>query len=507
MTAFVPVANRGAITICVMLATIMQVLDTTIANVALPHMQGSLSATQDQISWVLTSYIVASAIMTLPTGWLAGRFGRKKIFLTAIAGFTATSVLCAIATSIPEMVLFRLAQGAFGAALIPISQAILLDINPKEKHTQAMAVWGIGIMVGPVLGPTLGGYLTEYYNWRWVFYINVPVGILSFIGVMTFLSETGPVKRPFDALGFATLTLAIGGLQLLLDRGQTEDWFDSYEIIFYACVIAAAVWMYIVHTLQVKHPFLHPEILKDRNFVTALVFIFFVGIILLATMALLPPYLQNVMDYPVIDVGLVMAPRGIGTAFAMVIVGRFGNKVDPRAFMLFGLSLTAYSLWEMTQFAVFVPEDIIITNGMVQGFGLGFIFTPLATIAYATLPNHHRTEAAGLFSLLRNLGSSIGVSIVIAILSANTQQNHAYISENITPFNIRNIIGAMPAGGNTAALMRLNNDVTKQASVIAYLNDFRLMMWVIILSIPLVFLLRAPKRAPKPGDVPAMVHE
>jgi DHA2 family multidrug resistance protein len=508
---FAPVPNKTAITVCVMLATLMQVLDTTIANVALPHMQGSLSATQDQISWILTSYIVASAIMTLPTGWLAGRFGRKKIFLASIAGFTLASMLCGLATSISEMVLFRLAQGAFGAALIPISQAILLDINPKEKHGSAMAIWGIGIMIGPVLGPTLGGWLTEYYNWRWVFYINVPVGILSFLGVMTFLTETDPLKRPFDMLGFLTLSLAIGGLQLLLDRGQSKDWFASYEILIYCGLVAGAVWMYAVHSLQTEHPFLHADIMKDRNFATALVFIFFVGIILLATLALLPPFLQNLMNYPVLDVGIVMAPRGIGTALAMIIVGRLSNKVDARAMIFLGLVLTAYSLWQMAQFSVFVPKHLIVTSGAVQGLGLGFIFVPLSTIAYATLAPQHRTEAAGLFSLVRNMGSSIGISIVTTILLSSTQINHAYIGESMSIFNMHPLLDVMPQamgnGSNAVMFSFLNAEVTRQASAIAYLNNFRLMMWVVLLAIPLTFLLRVPKRTPDFGDRPAMVGE
>ena len=506
---FKQVPHKAFITVAVMLATIMQVLDTTIANVALPHMQGSLSATQDQVTWVLTSYIVASAIMTLPTGWLAGRLGRKKVFLIAIGGFTIASMLCGAAGSISQMVLFRLAQGVFGAALVPIAQAIMLDINPKEKHGQAMALWGLGVMIGPILGPTLGGYLTEYYNWRWVFYINVPVGILAFWGIWSYLAESEKQERPFDKFGFVTLSLAIAGLQLLLDRGQSEDWFASSEIKIYAAVIMGCVWMYVIHAQNAKHPFLNYDILRDRTFVIASVFIFFTGIILLATIALLPPYMQTLMGYPVIDVGLAMAPRGFGTATAIIIVGRLSGRVDARFLVLLGLSLTAYSLYEMTKFSTFVPEWLIIRTGIIQGFGLGFIFVPLSTIAYATLSPSVRTEAAGVFSLMRNLGSSIGVSVVTTLLGTSIQRNHAYLSESITVFNAKPLlsyINPMFLPNQSLGFAILDGEVNRQAATLAYLNDFHVMMWVVLSTIPLVILLKVPKQNAAPPEHAAVME-
>lgn len=501
-----PVAHKTMITVSVMLATIMQVLDTTIANVALPHMQGSLSATQDQITWVLTSYIVASAIMTLPTGWLAGRFGRKTIFLAAIAGFTIASILCGIATSIGEMVVFRLLQGAFGAALVPISQAVLLDINPKEKHGSAMAMWGVGVMIGPILGPTLGGYLTEYYDWRWVFFINMPIGLLTFAGISTFLPEAERHVRPFDMFGFLTLSLTIAAIQMILDRGEQVDWFASNEIIIYAGMCAGMFWMFLVHARYAVHPFLSAEMFLDRNYVTALVFIFFVGIILLATLALLPPFMQNVMGYPVLDVGILMAPRGLGTMIAMMIVGKLSGKIDPRPLILLGLVLTAVSLWEMTQFSSFVPESWIVRSGITQGLGLGFIFVPLSTIAFATLDAKYRTEAAGLFSLVRNLGSSIGVSIVVTLLGKSIQTNHSYLAEHITRYNTGLATDFIPhtMGNMTVALTFLDAEINRQAATLGYINDFALMMWVAILAMPLVFLLRNPHRLVE-EEIPVMV--
>lgn len=279
--------QRGMIAISVMLATVLQVLDTTIATVALPHMQGSMSATQDQISWVLTSYLIAAAIATPLTGVLAARFGRKRLFLAAVLGFTVTSMLCGIATSLPEMVIFRLLQGAFGAALVPLSQSVLLDTYPREQHGSAMAIWGVGIMVGPILGPTLGGYLTEVYNWRWVFYVNLPFGILAMLGIMTFVSETDRDRtRGFDFYGFALLSLAVGAFQLALDRGQSKDWFSSSEIVLEMALAAVFFYTFIVHIFTHKKPFVDPALFKDRNFTTGLFFIFMVSMIMLSTMAL-----------------------------------------------------------------------------------------------------------------------------------------------------------------------------------------------------------------------------
>lgn len=495
------IAFHGLITLSIMLATIMQVLDTTIANVALPHMQGSLTATQEQVTWVLTSYIVASAIMTLPTAWLAGRFGRKRVFLFTVGGFTLTSMLCGMATSIEQMVLFRILQGCCGAALVPLAQATMLDINPRENHGKAMAMWGMGVMIGPILGPTLGGWLTESYNWRWVFYINLPLGIIAFLGMLFFMPDSDRVKRPFDTFGFLMLTVIIGSAQLLMDRGEHAGWFDSREILLYCALAGSALWMYIIHSMRAEHPFLSPAIFKDRNLMTSLVFIFFIGIILLATMALLPPYMQNLMGYPVLDVGIIMAPRGIGTMIAMMIVGKLSNQLDARGLILFGLGCTATSLYAMTSFSTYVPPHTLVWTGMLQGFGLGFIFVPLSTIAYATLPMQYRAEGASVFSLSRNMGSSVGISLVMTVLSRNMAANHAYLTENITSANLGIGLNQIPqsllqnAGG---VLAMIDGEVTRQAATIAYLNDFKLMMWVVIAASPLVLLLRKRPETPIP---------
>ena len=491
--------ERGLITVSIMLATIMQALDTTIANVALPHMQGTMSATQDQISWVLTSYIVAAAIMTPPTGVLAARIGRKRLFAIMVIGFTITSMMCGAATSLTEIVFFRMLQGVFGAGLVPLSQAVLLDTYPTEKHGSAMAMWGMGVMVGPILGPTLGGYLTEYYNWRWVFYINLPFGILALMGILAFVPETVRDKaRNFDFFGFALLSLAIGSLQLMLDRGQSQDWFSSPEIVIEAVVAGLCLYMFLVQMFTAKLPFIEPGLFKDRNFAVGLILIFMVGVILLATMALLPPFLQNLMGFPVLTTGYVLAPRGIGTMVSMMIVGRLMGKVDTRLLILAGISLTAFSLWEMTGFTTEVSISTIVWTGITQGLGLGFIFVPLSTLAFSTLAPHFRNEGTAMFSLMRNIGSSIGISIVFTMLSRNTQVSHAGMADLMTPFRSAMQSPWLPNAWNwhlPSGITALNGAVTKQAATIAFLNDFSFMMWVMLASAPLLLLLR---KAPKP---------
>ena len=487
------------ITFSIMLATIMQALDTTIANVALPHMQGSLSATQDQVSWVLTSYIVAAAIMTPATGFLAARFGRKRIFVWSVIGFTAASLLCGVAASLEQMVLFRLLQGVFGAALVPLSQAVLLDTYPREMHGKAMAMWGVGVMVGPILGPTLGGLLTEYYNWRWVFLINLPFGALALAGILAFVPETvRDARRPFDGLGFAFLAIAIGALQMMLDRGELLAWFESPEIVIEAGLAGLAFYLFIAHMLTHHRPFLDRHLFLDRNFVIGIVFIFIVGIILLATMALLPPYLQHLKGYPVITTGYLLAPRGIGTMVSMLLVGRLMGKVDTRLLLLTGLGLTAYSLFQMSRFNLDVTAFMLLESGIIQGLGLGLIFVPLSTMTFSTLAPHLRTEAAAMFSLVRNIGSSIGISIVMALLSRNTQINHAALAEHVTPFNPLMQAPWLPefwSPDTATGLSALNEAVTRQAQSIAYIDDFVLMMWVTLAALPLLFLLRKPRVA------------
>jgi DHA2 family multidrug resistance protein len=503
-------SHRGFVTLSVMLATIMQALDTTIANVALPHMQGAMGATQDQISWVLTSYIVAAAIFMPLTGFLSARLGRKRVFMWSVIGFTVASMMCGAAQSLNEMVLFRLLQGVFGACLVPLSQSVLLDTYPQEQHGSAMAMWGVGVMVGPILGPTLGGWLTEYYNWRWVFYINLPFGLLAWFGMAAFLRET-PIDRlrRFDLFGFAMLSLGIGALQMMLDRGETLDWFASREVVIEAMLAGTGLYLFIAHIFTHPQPFIEPGLFKDRNFSVGLLFIFIVGIILLATMALLPPFMQNLMGYPVVDVGFLLAPRGVGTMIAMVTVGRLSGKVDARYQIFVGLLLTSLSLWEMTHFTTDTGGWDIVRTGVTQGLGLGFIFVPLSTLTFATLAPHYRNEGTALFSLMRNLGSSIGISVVMTYLAQRTQINHAAFADYINPFSLA-LTHATKAGvynlTTPQGLAALNGEVTRQAATLAYLQDFRLMMFITLAALPLIILLRAPARKMMPTELAAAVE-
>lgn len=491
--------RRGLITLTVMLATIMQALDTTIANVALPHMQGSVGATQDQISWVLTSYIVASAIFMPLTGFLSGRFGRKRIFIASVVGFTLTSMLCGAAQSLGQIVAFRFLQGVFGASLVPLSQAVMLDSYPREKHGSAMALWGVGVMIGPILGPSLGGWLTEYYSWRWVFYINLPFGVLAWLGLSAFLQES-PLdrQRRFDLPGFALLSLGIGALQMMLDRGESLDWFASAEVVTEAVLCVLALYLFTVHIFTHEHPFIEPGLLRDRNFALGLVFIFVVGIILLATMALLPPFLQGLMGYPIIDIGLLLAPRGLGTMAAMMVVGRLSGKVDPRALILLGLGLISLSLWRMSLFSLDTRGPDIVGTGIIQGMGLGLIFVPLSTLSFSTLAPRYRNEATSLYSLMRNIGSSIGISIVISYLAQRVQINHAAYADYIDPSRLP-LQQAVESGAIDLAspqgLARVNQLLNQQAATLAYLQDFRLMMWITLAAIPLLLLLRQPAKS------------
>ena len=488
--------HRVLITLSVMLASIMQALDNTIANVALPRIQGSLSATQDQMAWVLTSYIIAAAIMTPLSGWLAGQVGRKRVFLFSVVGFTVASALCGLAQSLPEIVAARLLQGLCGAALIPMSQAVLLDINPPEQHAKAMAIWVMAVTIGPILGPALGGWLTEHYNWRWVFYINVPFGILSFLGILSFMPETVIRKSRFDFVGFAALSVAIGAFQLMLDRGQLKDWFSATEIWVEAIVAGTAFYLFVVHMLTTSKPaFVSPALFKDRNFLTGNLFIFIVGVVLFATLALLPPLLQDLLNYPVVLTGFVTAPRGIGTLMAMVIVSRLMGKVDTRYIIATGFGLTAVSLWQMTGFYLQMDMAPVIWSGLAQGLGTGFVYVPLAAITFATLSPQYRNEGTALFSLIRNLGSSIGISVVETLLTRNTQTMHARLAEQVTPYGetMRAHASALSGPGGLAAL---NHSVTEQAAMIAYNNDFKLMMILTLCAVPLVVLLRSGRASP-----------
>ena len=503
-----PIANRGAITVSIMLATFMQGVDTTIANVALPHMQGSFSAAQDQIAWVVTSYIVAAAIMTPLTGWLAGRFGIKYVFFFSVAGFTLASALCGVAASLAQIVIYRLLQGICGAALVPLSQSMLLQINPPQRHAKAMSVWGMGVILGPIIGPALGGWLTDQFNWRWVFFINVPVGLLAASGILIFIRETRRAHREsFDFFGFATLSLAIGALQMFLDRGELQDWFGSTEIWVEATIAGLAFYLFVVHTATATdRSFLNRDLLKDTNCAVGTILMFLVAIPLFGTMVLLPTMLQDLLNYPVLTTGLVLVPRGLGTMAAMFVVGRLIGRVDTRLSILAGLALTALALWQMTGFSLLMGMGPIIWTGVLQGFGLGLVFTPLSIVTFSTLPRQILTQGTAIFSLTRNIGSSVGIAIVEALLVENTQIVHSRLVEQLRPDNP---LARMPHMASRFSLTdpsgiaALNAEATRQAAMVAYIDNFKLMMVIVVVGLPLILLLRRPRPIPSGTTVAA----
>ena len=502
-----PSMQRLLVTISVMMATIMQVLDITIANVSLPYMQGSLSATIDQVSWVLTSYVVAAAVMTAPVGWLAARFGIKKLLITCVTGFTIASMLCGIAQSIEEIVAFRIVQGMFGAALVPLSQTVMLQIYPPERRGWAMSLWGMGVMIGPIMGPILGGWLTENYTWRWIFFINLPFGIATTLGLLTFMDETeGDRRLSFDWLGFAALSIGIGALQLMLDRGEQLGWFDSTEIVVTTIVSAAGFYFFIAHSLTTPKPFISIEIFRDSNFVIGLVFMFMCGVLLVASMALMAPFLQGVMGYPIIDAGLLLATRGIGMAFAMLTAGRLMTRMDPRLMLAFGLTCCTVSLYYSIDFAPDTAVRTIVWVSLLQGFGLGFLFVPLNTVALSSVRPQLLTQATAMWTLIRNLGSSIGVSIVIANLTNKTILMHARLAESITPFNqaLADPAAAMLDPKTEMGRALLEQVMTQQAAIIAYANDFKLMMVMTIVAFPLIVLIRVRGLGLRPAPAAAV---
>jgi MFS transporter, DHA2 family, multidrug resistance protein len=508
-------AHLVIVVMCSMAGTLMQALDTTIANVALPYMRGSLSASQDQISWVLTSYIIAAAVMTAPVGWLAARFGKKSILIISMIGFTVASMLCGIATDLTEMVVFRLLQGVFGAALAPLSQAVMIDLYPIEKRAQAMAIWGIGIMLGPILGPTLGGYLTDALNWRWVFYVNVPFGIAATIGLLLAFKDTHKnASLKFDWSGFGFMALAMGALQLLLDRGNTQDWFGSAEIIIYAVLAVLGFYLFLVHLFTAEKPFLPRQMFADRNFSSSAVVMFVVGAVLLASSALMPPYLQTLGGYTVLKTGLLLGPRGFGTIAAMILVGRIGNKSDPRILMSIGTACVSFSLWQMSQWTPSIGFDELLVVSIIQGFGFGMVFSPLNLVCFATLPGIYRTDGSAFANLVRNVGSAIGVSVSVLILSNSMQAIRADLVRFATPFN--RALGQnaeslyfniqLPSGRGS-----MNSLISLRAAIEAYANDFLAMALLSLVMFPLIWMMHrpaftksAPVRPPEPAKDAAM---
>ena len=476
--AQLPVRNHVLLIIGVMTASLLQVLDITIANVAIPHMQSTLGASPDTISWVLTSYIIASAVAMPITGWLADRIGSRKLFLISVMLFVAASMLCGMARSLEEMVIFRTLQGVGGAFIAPLSQSSLLDTTRPSRQPQIIALWGMGVMIGPILGPVLGGWLTETLSWRWVFFVNVPVGALC-IAILAAELPTRPVRRRrFDLFGFAMIAVALASLQLLLDRGNHVDWFDALESWIYFGMAASAAWIAVIHFATAKEPLFERRLFADVNFAVALVFMLIVGAVMFATMALLPPMLQQLFGYGVIDTGMVLMPRGIGVLVSMQMSGMLMRKgVDARWLVAIGFLLGAWSLNDMASWSLEADRWHFVTTGFFQGLGIGLVFIPLNATAFATLPPQLRTDGSSLLNLSRSVGSSAGISVVMTLLANNLQRNHEELAANVTSelsgmVDLSTLDRFQHHGRTVLAIA--DAEVSRQAAMISYLNDFEL---------------------------------
>lgn len=484
--------NRTLMLIGTMAAMIMYTLDTTIANVALPHMTASLGATQDTITWVLTSYVLASAVALPLAGWLVDRVGIRNMMLASVLLFTAASMLCGAAQSLEQMVLFRVLQGLGGAFLSPLAQTVTLDSSTAAERPRMMGIYTQGVMLGPITGPIIGGFLTDNYNWRWVFYVNVPVGVLCFLLLLLYLPKTPTRERKVDLTGWLLVALTVSSIQLILDRGLTLDWFASAEIVTYAVVAGACAWLGLFHLSGSRNPLFPTALFHDRNFTVGLAFMFLIGLVMMSVMALLPGLLQQIYGYTPLQSGMLLAPRGVGMLASITLFGRFMAKVDARILLAFGLSLMGASMWMMTGWSTEMPRTPIIMAGLLQGLGLSFTFMPMNLISFATLPPQYRTDASSLGNLMRNLGSSIGIAAASVELARNIQVNHAelgaHVTRSLVPFNLDRIT----AYGGTAetALRVMDGLVNQQAAMIAYINDFYAMALACFLAIPLLLLVR-----------------
>ncbi len=485
-----------------MLASMIVSLDMTIANVALPHMQSSLSASSEQVIWVLTSYLIAGAIMTPLASWLASRFGRKPVMAISAATFTAASLACGLSNGLTMMVVARIIQGIAGAGLIPLGQAIMLDINPPEKQGRAMAIAGIGSMVGPLMGPSLGGWLTDMYSWRWVFLINIPIGIFAFIGLYSFLPDVRDrtIGR-FDGFGFATVSLFLGIFQLMMDRGQTLDWFDSTEVCIEAGLVVLVGFLAVVHMFTAKGTFVRAELFKDRNFALGCLLSGIFGVVTFGTIPVVTIMMQAQLGYSPFHAGLVSLSRGIGTVGGLMIVGVMVGRITPQMLLSFGLIGTAAGLFMYSGISLDTDEMPLIVAGLVLGVASGMIIAPLSLLAFSSLQTHFRNEGSAIFSLARNIGASLGMSGIQAMTVHNTAAVTSRLAEGIRPDNPQLEMSAPQIDfGATGSLFAISRQIMRQAAMVATIDTLWLCCLMALASVPLVYLMKTRKSG---GDAPA----
>lgn len=493
-------SKLGWITAAVTMGVSMQAMDAHVASVALPTIRGAMSATPDEVSWILTASLISIAVGTPPIAWLSRRYGRRRLFLVVVAGFTVCSIFAGLSQSLFEMVFFRALQGLCAAGLAPLAQQILLDVYPEKQHGVAMGWFTVGVMFGLIAGPTLGGVIVEYYSWRWVFLINVPIALLAFLLIFLFVPEgERDSGRYFDFFGFASLSIAIACLQLVLDRGERLDWLDSYEIVIELGILSAALYVFVVHILTTKQPFVNPTLFANTNFLLGLCLVFALGIMIYGYVGFFPSMLQTQMNYPALTTGMVMAPRGIATAVFSVLAGWMLSRMEARTVLVIGIAGMAYSTWEMTRFTPDIDYYHMMTVIALQGGMMGMVSVCVATATFSTLTPKERAEGISFFNLLRKMGSSVGVSILVSQLVHNSQTNRSAIAETVSPFDEKFALVPMPQNWSlvdATGLAAIEKTVLTQAEFIAYTQDFWLLTFIAMAMIPVALLLGRRRAQP-----------
>ncbi|GAB7080159.1 DHA2 family efflux MFS transporter permease subunit [Megalodesulfovibrio paquesii] len=514
-----PSVNLWLIAASVMLPTIMEVLDTTMANVALPHIAGNLSATQDEATWVLTSYLVSNAIVLPMTGWLSIHMGRKRFQLLCVVGFTLASCLCALSTTLPMLIVARILQGAAGGALQPLSQAILLESAPPGKRGVTMAIYGLGVVVAPIIGPTLGGWLTDNYSWRWMFFINLPIGILAFFMCQAFvedppyLAEAKKRGGGVDYIGFGFLALWLSTLQVVLDKGQQEDWFATPWIVWFSGISVLAFLAFVAWEFRVKSPLVNLRVLAHRNFAIGTALMTCMGVILYATVTLQPLFLQSLMNYSALESGLTLSPRGLGAITAMVLVSRLISRIDPRKLIIFGFAILMLTAYEFSGITLQINQGFIAWPNVIMGLGMGFVFVPLSTVSMGGLPVEQMGHASGIYNLMRNLGGSVGISVVTTMLSRGAQRHQALLSHNYSATDSQfqefftHLVQYFSqhthlVQAKLQAMAVLQSLLVQQATLLAYIECFQFLALTSAICVPGALLLRRARR----GAAPVAAH-
>jgi MFS transporter, DHA2 family, multidrug resistance protein len=506
--------NPWIIAVSVMFATFMEVLDTTVVNVSLPHIAGSLSASIDEATWALTSYLVANAIILPMTGWLASTFGRKRLLMLSVVGFTTASFLCGLAPTLGSLIFFRILQGATGGALQPLSQAVLLEAFPPQDRGKAMGFWGLGIVVAPILGPVLGGWLTDTYSWRWVFYINIPVGIASIVMTKLYIFDPPYLRREsskVDYWGIGMLALGIGALQIVLDKGQQEDWFESTFIAALAVISVVTLVALVIHELKTEHPIVDLRVFKARSYAVGVFLMTVLGFVLYGSMVLLPIMLQTLLGYPPLQAGIAMAPRGIGSFFMMPLTGLMTGKFDPRKLLGIGLLVGGITLLWLGELNLQAGYWDIFWPQLIQGVGMSLLFVPLTTVSMDPIPREKMGYATSLFNLMRNIGGSVGIAVTGTLLARHQQSMTSLFGSNVTEYGPQSqsmfaqLQGAFMAAGadSVTAANRANaalfGMLQRQASIVSFVNLFQLLGILFLALLPLVLIMKRPRGGPVVG--------